>query len=58
MTPDEAIEINKKVKDYAYFARDAIQLGIEALERLKDLRRMKYVTDFTLLPSETEGGKE
>lgn len=32
----------------------ASELGKEALKRLLELRRMKYVTDFTSLPGETK----
>jgi len=60
MTIVEAMEYLKQIgKDYCFLDAHtgALQLGIEALERLKELRRMKYVTDFSLLPSETEGEK-
>lgn len=34
-----------------------IQLGIEALERLKNLREHTYFNYLGVLPSETEGGQ-
>lgn len=33
---------------------DAKKLGIEALKRLQELRKMKYVTYFNPLPGETK----
>lgn len=63
MTLDEAIEINKgkAVAECSVSNRQAIQLGIEALEKILLLRRMELngqrVEPYTRLPSETREGK-
>ena len=69
MTPDEAIsDLTKERERLKRLNQDeqppfeATQLGIEALERLKELRRNKWTAiplerSCRLLPSETEGEK-
>jgi len=60
MTRDEAIKrLNKLVRfmnDYSLISfedGDAVKLGIEGLERLKELRKLEYYGG-ELLPSETK----
>ena len=58
MTIDKAIEIQKLDKDCKYEGpgkdlEDAIQLGIEALEAIKEYRRLPFYSSLKLLPGET-----
>lgn len=58
MTPEEAIEINRRIKEVhrkLALADDveAIQLGIEALKRIKARRDLRTGWEIQLLPGET-----
>lgn len=59
MKLSEAIEINKSLLDGTYDHRDeamenALKLDIQALKRLKDIRKDRYPRDLYPLPGETE----
>ena len=55
----KAIEVLDDIKDTGidaghYDAEEAIELGIEALKRVKEARKKVYFTTRSLLPGETE----